>query len=97
MNELKRKFSLDSRECRLLMAEFGDKNVESTLIYVQGACDRQGLCVMIPPTYEMVRDALEAVHGRLDVGSVRFERGGSDAFYHHPDGAAEPPAETGTG
>ncbi len=91
MNEPGKRFSLDSRECSLLREEFGDKNVEGALVFVTEACDPRGMRVVIRPTYEMVRDALEAVHGRLGVGWVRMK--GDRPFYHHPDNAWHPPAE----
>lgn len=98
MNELKSTFELDSRQARLLRAEFGDANVESALVFITEARDRKGLHVLIPPTFEMVRNALEAVHGRLDVGAVRVSGlTGDDAFYHFPDGADALPSEAKTG
>lgn len=84
----KPKFDLTGRECKLLCEEFGEKNVETAMICVAQQCDPTGLRVLIPPTYEMVRDILEAMHKRLDVGEVRIC--GEEIFYHHPDGAGNP-------
>jgi len=83
MNELKLKFDLKSRECKILCEEFGDANVETALIFIAQQCDPRGLRVAIQPTYEMVRDILEAAHGRLGVGWVRMKS--EKTFYHHPD------------
>lgn len=91
MNELKLNFDLQAREGRLLCEEFGEKNVETALICITEQCDPKGLRVLIQPTYEMVRDILEAAHGRLGVGWVRVK--GDKAFYHHPDDAGKVPIE----
>ena len=89
MNELSQKFDPQSRECKLLCEEFGDKNVETTLICIAQQCDSKGLAVLIQPTYEMVRDILEAAHGRLGVGWVRCSSD-EKTFYHYPDRLIEP-------
>lgn len=54
-----------------LVAEFGQRNVEQTLIYIQKACTPKGLQVRIQATPEMVRAILEAVHRRMGVNEVR--------------------------
>ncbi len=79
------KFNLEGRECKLLCQEFGEKNVETVMVCIAEQCNPVGLRVRIPPTYEMVRDILEAMHCRLGVGEVRIC--GENVFYHHPDNA----------
>ena len=54
-----------------LIAEFGERNVEETLIFIARACDSKGLHVMLRWTPEMVRAVLEAVHGRTGVNEIR--------------------------
>jgi hypothetical protein len=61
---------MDLRVFKPLIDQFGEKNVESALIFITRAYDFRGLRVMIRPTPEMVRDVLEAVHGRLGVNSA---------------------------
>lgn len=56
---------------RLLVNEFGEKNVENACIFVLAACTPKGLLVRVKLTPEMIRSVLEAVHGRMDVGAVR--------------------------
>jgi len=55
-----------------LIAEFGQQNVEEALIFIMNAKDFSGRAVMIRPTANMVRDVLEAVHGRLGVNEYRI-------------------------
>jgi hypothetical protein len=55
-----------------LIEEWGQKNVEEALIYISHQYDRKGLRVSIKPTPEMVRDCIEAVHGRLGVNEYRL-------------------------
>jgi hypothetical protein len=83
MNVLKLGFDPQSRAGKLLCEEFGGKNVETALICIAHQCDPVGLRVCIQPTYEMVRDILEAAHGRLPLDGNRVC--GDRLFYHHPD------------
>ena len=78
------KFDVESRAAKLLCEEFGDRNVETALVYITEQCDPKGLRVCIEPTYEMVRDILEAAHGRLGLDDNRI-LGNDKVFYHHPD------------
>ena len=41
---------------------FGQQNVELAMIFISDSRDRNGLQVLIEPTYERVRTVLEAVH-----------------------------------
>ena len=62
MNELPLFFDPESEEGKLLCEEFGAQNVETVLICITQQRDKNGLHVVIPPTYEMVRTVLEAMH-----------------------------------
>ena len=73
---------IDGPAGEALIAEFGQKNVEETLIYLTTACDSRGLSVIIEKTPERVREILEAVHGRLPVNGARINLDGG--FMHKP-------------
>jgi hypothetical protein len=62
INEILLMFDPLSERGKELCEEFGAENVETVLICIVGQRDPNGLHVMIPPTYEMVRTILEAMH-----------------------------------
>lgn len=62
---------LDSAGMKALIEEFGSKNVEDALILIASSRDSSNRHVLIKPTETMIRDILEAVHGRLAPGEVR--------------------------
>ena len=66
MNELPKKFDVQSEEGKELCEEFGAENVETVLICIVQQRDKKGLHVAIPPTYEMARTILEAMHPPID-------------------------------
>ena len=63
-NCLPLKFDTQSREFAMIVKEFGAQNVETVLICIAEQRTPKGLRVHIPPTYELLREVLEAMHGR---------------------------------
>ncbi len=72
MNELPLTFDPRSEEGKKLCEEFGTENVETVLICIVQQRDKKGLHVAIPPTYEMARTILEAMHPSI-VESVKSQ------------------------
>jgi hypothetical protein len=62
INELPMIFDPHSEMGKKLCEEFGAENVETVLICIVQQRDRKGMHVSIPPTYEMARTILEAMH-----------------------------------
>ncbi len=60
---------------KILTRAFGEQNVEEACVMIAKMCDNQGRRVSIKPTYAMVRNVLEAVHGRPEPGQYFISDG----------------------
>jgi hypothetical protein len=61
---------LDDPRMEILLRAFGEKNVEEAMIFIIRAHNPANQAIRVQPTFDMIRNILEALLGRPSVGEV---------------------------